>query len=217
MGKRVAALALALGIAVAGGVPAAGAASVEVIAHGEDRVVIFSGPVTRADVPRMAVVLDSGLRIREVRFDSRGGNLEAGIAIGEQIRARRVATRVTRGSVCASACVYAFLGGLVRMVDADGRIGIHMASGAFNDDYVEAVKDVLRDSHGGGGGGGVDAKVRTIILLSEQFSAIAARRQARFLVEMGVSLRLLDPGFDTPHFEIHWLTPFELRDYNVVN
>ena len=211
MGRRLTALVLAAMATVA--VPAARAATVEVIAHGSDRIVIFSGPVQRADVARMETVLDSGLRIREIRFDSRGGSLEAGIAIGERIRARRVATRITRGSVCASACVYGFLGGLVRMVDDGGRIGIHMASGAFNDDYVEAVKEVLRDPDGGN----VDAKVRTIILLSEQFSALAARRQAQFLVEMGVSLRLLDPGFDTPHLEIYWLSPHELRDYNVVN
>ncbi len=211
MGKRLGVL--ALWATVVASVSFAHAASVEVVAHGDDRIVIFSGPVQQNDIARMDVVLDSGLRIREIRFDSRGGNLEAGIAIGERIRERRVATRITRGSVCASACVYAFLGGLVRMVDDGGRIGIHMASGAFNDAYVEAIKDVLRDPDVGD----VDTKVRTIILLSEQFSALAARRQAQFLVDMGVSLRLLDPGFDTPHVEIYWLSPYELRDFNVVN
>lgn len=161
---------------------------------------------------RLTAALLAAERLREVRFDSRGGSLEAGIEIGETIRDRRLATRVTAGSVCASACVYAFLGGLIRTVDDGARIGIHMASGAFNDAYVEAVKQVLVAE-----GGGVDDKVRTIILLNEQFSAIAARRQARHLVRMGVSLRLLDPVFDTSHLDIHWLTPFELRDYNVVN
>lgn len=211
MGKRLGVL--ALWAAVVASASFAHAASVEVVAHGDDRIVIFSGPVQQNDIARMDVVLDSGLRIREIRFDSRGGNLEAGIAIGERIRERRVATRITRGSVCASACVYAFLGGLVRMVDDGGRIGIHMASGAFNDAYVEAIKNVLRDPDVGD----VDTKVRTIILLSEQFSALAARRQAQFLVDMGVSLRLLDPGFDTPHVEIYWLSPYEQRDFNVVN
>ena len=210
MGKRLGALALWAAVASAS---VAQAATVEVVAHGDDRIVIFSGPVQKNDIARMDVVLESGLRIREIRFDSRGGNLEAGIAIGERIRDRQVATRITRGSVCASACVYAFLGGVVRMVDDGGRIGIHMASGAFNDAYVEAIKDVLRDPDAGD----VDAKVRTIILLSEQFSALAARRQAQFLVDMGVSLRLLDPGFDTPHVEIYWLSPYELDDFNVVN
>ena len=66
-------------------------------------------------------------------------------------------------------------------------------------------------------GAGIDEKVRRIILITEQFSAIAARRQARYLTQMGVSLRLLDPGFDTSHLDIHWLSPVELRDYNVVN
>ena len=210
MGKRLGVLVLWAAVASAS---IAHAATVEVAAHGDDRIVIFSGPVQKTDIARMDVVLESGLRIREIRFDSRGGNLEAGIAIGERIRNRQVATRITRGSICASACVYAFLGGVIRMVDDGGRIGIHMASGAFNDAYVEAIKDVLRDPDAGD----VDAKVRTIILLSEQFSALAARRQAQFLVDMGVSLRLLDPGFDTPHVEIYWLSPYELHDFNVVN
>ena len=88
-----------------------------------------------------------------------------------------------------------------------------MASGAFNDDYLNAVKAVLLDP----AETDIDGKVRRIILISEQFSAIAARRQALYLARMGVSLRLLDPVFDTPHLDIHWLTPAELKDYNVVN
>lgn len=209
MGRRLTAFAFA-GILAAG---PAGAA--DIVAAGGDtyRIVTFSGPVHRDDAPRMAEVLGTIEAIREVRFDSRGGSLEAAIAIGEAIRARHVATRVPAGAVCASACVYAFLGGIIRSVEEGGRVGIHMASGAFNDEYVRAVREVLIDPTGGD----IDDKVRFIILLSEQFSAIAARRQARFLAEMGVSLRLLDPVFDTPHLEIHWLTPAELRTYNVVN
>ncbi|WP_316978842.1 COG3904 family protein [Shumkonia mesophila] len=211
MGRRLSALVLAAaGLFFA--IPA-GAAGLEVVDRGAGRVILLAGTIQRSDVAAVTALLENPAPVREVRFDSRGGSLEAGIEIGETIRARRLATRVTAGSVCASACVYAFLGGMIRAVDGGGRIGIHMASAAFNDAYIEAVKGVLRDA----ASGGVDDKVRTIILLNEQFSAIAARRQARYLVQMGVSLRLLDPVFDTSHLDIHWLTPFELGDYNVVN
>jgi len=210
MGRRLRTLALAAAVLLVAG--AAGSAEIEVVDHASGHLVILAGTILRSDVAAMTALLEGTSDLREVRFDSRGGSLEAGIDIGEAIRARRLATRVTVGSVCASACVYAFLGGVIRAVDAGGRIGIHMASAAFNDAYVDAVKQVLLDP-----AGGVDAKVRTIILLNEQFSAIAARRQARHLARMGVSLRLLDPVFDTSHLDIHWLTPFELRDYNVVN
>jgi len=211
MGRRLSALVLAAaGLFFA--IPA-GAAGLEVVDRGAGRVILLAGTIQRSDVAAVTALLENPAPVREVRFDSRGGSLEAGIEIGETIRARRLATRVTAGSVCASACVYAFLGGMIRAVDDGGRIGIHMASAAFNDAYVEAIKGVLTDA----ASGGVDDKVRTIILLNEQFSAIAARRQARYLVQMGVSLRLLDPVFDTSHLDIHWLTPFELGDYNVVN
>lgn len=211
MGRRLSALVLAAaGLFFA--IPA-GAAGLEVVDRGAGRVILLAGTIQRSDVAAVTALLENPAPVREVRFDSRGGSLEAGIEIGETIRARRLATRVTAGSVCASACVYAFLGGMIRAVDDGGRIGIHMASAAFNDAYIEAVKGVLTDA----ASGGVDDKVRTIILLNEQFSAIAARRQARYLVQMGVSLRLLDPVFDTSHLDIHWLTPFELGDYNVVN
>jgi hypothetical protein len=211
MGRRLSTLVLA----VAGLLSAdpAGAAGLEVIDRGASRVILLAGTIQRSDVAAIAALLEGPAPVREVRFDSKGGSLEAGIEIGERIRARRLATRVTSGAVCASACVYAFLGGMIRAVEEGGRVGIHMASAAFNDAYVDAVKRVLTDT----AAGGVDDKVRTIILLNEQFSAIAARRQARYLVQMGVSLRLLDPVFDTSHVEIHWLTPFELADYNVVN
>lgn len=211
MGRRLSALALAAaGVLFA--VPA-GAAGLEVVDRGAGRVIVLAGTIQRSDVAAIAALLEGPAPVREVRFNSRGGSLEAGIEIGEKIRARRLATRVAAGSVCASACVYAFLGGMIRAVEDGGRIGIHMASAAFNDAYVDAIKGVLTEP----AGGGVDDKVRTIILLNEQFSAIAARRQARYLVQMGVSLRLLDPVFDTSHLDIHWLTPFELADYNVVN
>lgn len=216
MGRRLIGplLAAAVGLATAWlTTDGAWAAELTVVDSGAGRVILFAGPIQRADTARMAALLDSAGAIREVRFNSPGGSLEAGIEIGERIRAHRLATRVTSGAICASACVYAFLGGVIRAADNGGRLGIHMASGAFNDAYLAAVKKVLLDP----AETDIDAKVRRIILISEQFSAIAARRQARYLSQMGVSLRLLDPVFDTSHLDIHWLSPAELRDYNVVN
>lgn len=209
MGRRLTALALAGALAAA---PAT-AGEITVIDGGSQKIVTFAGAVQRDDPSRLTTLFSEVDGLREVRFNSRGGSLEAGIEIGEAIRARRLATRVTSGAVCASACVYAFLGGIIRTVDAGGRVGIHMASGAFNDAYVKAIRDVLTDPNIGS----IDDRVRFIIQLNEQFSAIAARRQARFLAEMGVSLGLLGPSFDTPHLDIHWLTRAELATYNVVN
>jgi hypothetical protein len=79
-----------------------------------------------------------------VRFDSPGGNLIGGITLGEVIRARGFATEVGSSKfndylvpggttkiysqepgTCASACAYAFLGGVERSFDSDSHLGFH--------------------------------------------------------------------------------------------
>lgn len=189
------------------------AANLTISDHRSHRTLTIAGRFEPADVARVLGVLDRTDALREVRLDSEGGSLEAGIRIGEAIRQRSLATRVPAGAVCASACVYAFLGGIIRGVEKGGRVGIHMASGAFSGPYVEALRKILTDPSIRD----VDDRIRLILLVSEQHAAVAARRQARFLAEMGVSLRLLDPVFDTPHIDVHWLTGPEMRDFNVVN
>jgi hypothetical protein len=60
-----------------------------------------------------------------VIFQSPGGNLFAGIEIGKVIRFKHFDTVVPNGSVCASACALAWLGGASRLIGATGRIGFH--------------------------------------------------------------------------------------------
>jgi hypothetical protein len=68
-----------------------------------------------------------------VRLNSLGGNLIAGVALGEKMRALGVSTEVgsTQGEadkaagICASACAYAFLGGKARFLDENSRLGFH--------------------------------------------------------------------------------------------
>jgi hypothetical protein len=66
-----------------------------------------------------------------VILDSEGGDLLQGLALGGEIRKAGLSTRVQRydraarafadGGVCASACAYAFLGGVTRSVDGRAR------------------------------------------------------------------------------------------------
>lgn len=81
---------------------------------------------------------------KRIRFDSPGGNLAEGIKLGEELRARGFSTEVgghephpdwpnmpdwdfTRRTpgICASACAYAFMGGVERRIDPGSRIGVH--------------------------------------------------------------------------------------------
>ncbi|MET4481609.1 hypothetical protein [Bradyrhizobium sp. F1.13.3] len=81
---------------------------------------------------------------KRVRLNSPGGSLQAGIRLGELFRARGIATEVgsdrvdpegrpdfggraslrTPG-VCASACAYAFFGGVERVLDEGAKLGVH--------------------------------------------------------------------------------------------
>lgn len=62
-----------------------------------------------------------------VAFKSDGGNLLAGLQIGEIIRLRNFATFVPDGFRCASACALAWLGGTKRYMGTNARIGFHAA------------------------------------------------------------------------------------------
>ena len=60
-------------------------------------------------------------------FDSNGGNLLAGLRIGELARSRGFSTLVLDGRTCASACALAWLGGERRFLGPGARLGFHAA------------------------------------------------------------------------------------------
>jgi hypothetical protein len=76
-----------------------------------------------------------------VRLDSPGGNLVGGITLGELFRAHGISTEVGSSApipqaieagvadrspgICASACAYAYLGGVERALDRDAKLGFH--------------------------------------------------------------------------------------------
>src|SRR6516164_3633218 len=81
---------------------------------------------------------------KRLRINSPGGNLLAGIRLGEMLRAGGFATEVgfdlldhgahpafgNRASkripgICASACAYMFLGGVERTISAGSKFGVH--------------------------------------------------------------------------------------------
>lgn len=172
-------------------------------------VLVATGKIEAGEDDRLArAILSTGI-VSEVHFHSPGGSLEAGIAMGELLRARGLAARVPAGASCASACVYAFVGAVVRSVDPGARVGVHMFSASRNPALVDSVRSAIR-AHGAEG-------AREVIMTLERRAALTAARQARFLVEMSVSLALMTPTFETAHDDIHWLSDYDLRRYNVVS
>jgi hypothetical protein len=98
------------------------AAQIEV--HGGTSITI-DGKIEHGDFETFKVKT-SPLGKAVVVLASPGGNLLAGIQIGEMIRLRGWSTYVP--SACASACALAWLGGTQRFMTPIARIGFHAAS-----------------------------------------------------------------------------------------
>jgi hypothetical protein len=104
------------------------------------------GEVEAGDSDRFAAALDAALapadgrsvvRPVTVEFDSPGGSLSDGLLIGAIIRDLGAHTVVPEDAICASACTWAFIGGVRRT--ALGAFGVHAVS-------VEAKADLAADS-----------------------------------------------------------------------
>jgi hypothetical protein len=132
-----------------------------------------------------------------VVLDSEGGNLMESLKLGNEIREAGLATTVRGydrgagqfrdGGACASACAYAFLGGVERSVGAGARIGVHQIYTA-GDTWALSAQDGLQ-------------------LMS--LVAVHVRR-------MCGDLDLLIPAMRTRPGDMHWLSPGELTRYAVV-
>jgi hypothetical protein len=140
-----------------------------------------------AERRKSLVQRDEEFRVRTViEFNSPGGNLGAGLQIGLAIRELGLATRVPDGKSCASACTYAFLGGVERRVL--GPFGVHAmsaSSGTVDAGLLDQVQEV------------------SAILLS-------------YLRDMVGRTEMAEAGLRVSASNIYELSDDELRDWNVI-
>ena len=125
-------------------------------------------------------------------LNSRGGELDGGIRLGAALRAQHAAVYVPSGGTCASACAYAFLGGVVRDVQEGGRIGVHRPI-------------VVSRSSG-----------RRVTADEQALEPRIAAMLADYVAAMGGSPDLVALAAGTEPPAIHYLSPAELRRYKVV-
>jgi hypothetical protein len=95
--------------------------------NGKPNVVILSGDLVLGDQKKFisqTLSLDAAI----VLFESRGGNLVAGIEIGKAIRLKDFVTYVPADTICASACAFAWLGGTKRLLSRSAKVGFHAVS-----------------------------------------------------------------------------------------
>ncbi|ACA19002.1 conserved hypothetical protein [Methylobacterium sp. 4-46] len=87
------------------------------------RDVRLSGTLTAGAGARLAALLAANPRVERIHLTSDGGLVEEGLALGEAIAARGLATYVP--DYCVSACTLAFLRGRERLLMAEARLGFH--------------------------------------------------------------------------------------------
>lgn len=184
----------------------AGALEFEVMRQSGRTIILASGPFTQGDAGRLDGLLRRTPNVDVLVFRSPGGVAVEGLEVGRVIRKAGLATHLPAGTVCASACTFAFLGGRVRTMDPGARYGVHLFSMSGSAGARARVEQLVR-------GGDTAGAIQWL----EQESARFAAQLAYYAVEMGVSLRLLAPNFSTAFEDIRWLTARELRDLNVVN
>jgi hypothetical protein len=150
-----------------------------------------------------------------VKFNSPGGSLLAGVRLGEMIRAAGLFSEVgktigeessfdpetieekTRAEgICASACVYAFIGGKTRFAEKS-KIGIHQFydARALNDPITKTASSIDRSTD----------QLLTGILLE-------------YVTRMGIDPKLVSLASSIPPWEdIKWLNDQELIDLRLEN
>ena len=67
--------------------------------------------------------LDISARVGKIHFNSNGGDIYEAMRLGRIIRSNLITTQITHDATCYSACVIAYLGGVLRV--PVGPVGIH--------------------------------------------------------------------------------------------
>jgi hypothetical protein len=124
-----------------------------------------------------------------VRLASSGGSLVGSLQLGQAFRAVNATVIVGKGARCVSACVYAFLGGVMRRVSG-GRIGVHRFRPANEDS---------------------DSDFPAILVQR------ATEMLGGYVTQMGADPELVRLALDVSPPAIHYLDAAELRRYRVTN
>ena len=170
-------------------VPATGDMPSRLLFEAEGEILGLTGAIAQGDAQRLADWRAGRPTPATVELHSTGGSVSDALAIGRSLRADGVATEITEGAVCLSACPYMLASGTDRRVHRDGYVGVHQHY--FGENTVLpaflAVEDIQR------GQGEVMA----------------------YLEDMEIDLRLMKHALQTPPEAIYILVPQELTDYRL--
>lgn len=164
--------------------------------------IYVEGPIDETTLVQLRGLVDAnGLRSAKVQFNSRGGDLLAGLEIGYYLREKGFVTEVGAynggwgrfaPAECYSACAVAYLGGQYRFMDPGSRIAVHR----FTTDRPA---------------GGISPRD-----VEQETQALAGLLVA-YIQQMGVDLAFFRRMSERPHEDLVYLDLEELRRLNVVN
>lgn len=172
------------------------------------KVVLFSGDVRENESKILQQVLQQNPDVAEVWLHSPGGIAIEGMRMGRILRDAGLVTRIRSRGQCYSACSMAFAGGMLRVVEPGGMYGVHMFSAAGSAEFREQLRRGLA---------GDAQQAQDTIQWTEQFNAQVAAEQAKYLLAMGLSVRLNDLMVRTEAKGMRCLQTSELQDFNVTN
>lgn len=177
-------------------------------------VIAIDGPIEADTARRFRALIGEGPREGfRVLLNSRGGNLQAGLELGQIFRDRGYQTEVgrlqpcedcglsgvevSRNAICASSCAFAFMGGERRLLQGDRQLGLHQFSAR------QSPAAALLDPEGGLTEGYNVSQLTTAILVN-------------YLVEMGIDARIFRLVAGTSPKDLHWVSQDEAKAFDVV-
>ena len=170
--------------------------------------ITVSGPIVEGDFERFRRAVDRFGPLR-VELSGPGGLVLEAMRIGRLVRAKGIETTVLGYQDCSSACVLIYAGGLVRTAESTSRFGLHMSSGAFSDEMITAMAEII-DELG----------PESVPLIVSQFESGAGQStlaQANYFLKMGVSLKVLELASAVNHLDIEYLSYHDAKNLNLVN
>ncbi len=216
------------------------------IPSGRSNSILVWGEINKGDALRFSTAITAAKPINEILFYSPGGNLYEGLKIGAMIRRGGFTTRIPEGARCISACNFAFMGGVLRVIDPGATFEVHMFSNQMadrlHDEIVQPPRSVSefnkRHPNMQLDPDKVDNAVAEIkqknpqatvpeflIPLAieddvkdiQQDSAQVAADIAQYLVQMRLSLDFLTEFANIPNNKRRALTREELHQFNIIN
>jgi hypothetical protein len=110
-------------------------------------VLVLSGDIAEGDSDAFEKLIksinDEGRLVSVVQLNSPGGSLAESVKLVDVVRRARLATAVTEGSICTSACFLIFAAGTDKYVSYSAQIGVHVAYDQSGQETIQSSAATL--------------------------------------------------------------------------